>query len=331
MKKLFISLFLTVAAFGVQAQQESQYSQYMNNNFLINPAVTGIEQYMNVNVGYRNQWNGLNGAINTYYITAHQRLGKSNTGVNHSLPVRGARAAAQLDVPTIYPSNTVSPHGVGGYAFRDDQGVTGQSGVGANYAYHLPVGKSNLSFGLSGGIVQYTLNGNKLSPLDASDNLVAKKTATATGDLSGGVWFSNPLYYVGIGVNQLSQSKIKLNAASSLNKQNNHYYISGGYKFIFNETVTLMPSVLVKYVNPAPPSVDVNALLSVMKKYLVGVSYRNGDAVVVMAGIQVDVYQFGYSYDINTSGLSAYNNGTHELTLGLGLGALAKNGKTLHW
>lgn len=330
MKKLLTTTLFSLLVYCASAQQEAQFSQYMNNNLLINPGVTGIEQYLNLNAGYRNQWNGLNGAINTYYLTGHQRMGSNANTTDHSLPVRGARAASQLEVSNSFAKGA-SPHGVGGYVFRDDQGVSKQNGIGANYAYHLPVGESNLSFGASVGLVQYTLNTNKLSPLEASDQLLTEKTATATGDLSAGVWFSNPLYYVGVSINQLSQSKIKLNSASALNKQNNHYYISGGYKLVINETFTLLPSVLVKYVNPAPPSIDVNALASIMNKYLVGISYRNEDAIVLLAGVHFDTYQFGYSYDINTSGLSAYNNGTHELTLGLGLGKNAIKGKTLHW
>jgi hypothetical protein len=52
-------LFLCVAILtGVQftyAQQRPQYTQYVFNSFLLNPAVAGIENYVDLKAGYRSQ------------------------------------------------------------------------------------------------------------------------------------------------------------------------------------------------------------------------------------------------------------------------------------
>lgn len=324
-----VLLALVLVANSAKAQQESQFSQYMNNNLLINPAVTGIDPFLNLSMGYRNQWNSLNGAMNTYYVTGHSRF--SGKEPSHSLPVRGANAQPRYEA--VESAGPNSPHGIGGYLFHDNQGVSTQSGIGVSYAYHLVVGGGNLSFGLSGGVIQYALDGNKLEPLDPSDNsILDTRMKTVTGDLSGGAWWSTTSYYVGVAVNQLTQSKISFNGATGAeNKQNNHYNISAGYKLPINESITLLPSVLVKYVSPAPVSLDLNAVARFKNMYSIGLSYRNEDAVVILAGFHYKTIQVGYSYDVNTSALSRYNNGSHEVSLAVGLGANAQNGKTLHW
>ena len=60
------------------AQQRPQYSQYMLNNYLLNPALTGIEDYADVRFGHRQQWVGLEGAPVTYYVSAHMPVGKAS-------------------------------------------------------------------------------------------------------------------------------------------------------------------------------------------------------------------------------------------------------------
>src|ERR1700761_3787768 len=58
------------------AQQRPQYTQYVFNNYLLNPAVSGIENYTDVKAGYRSQWTGLEGAPVTSYITINAPLGQ---------------------------------------------------------------------------------------------------------------------------------------------------------------------------------------------------------------------------------------------------------------
>ena len=78
-KALLFLIILFIAIKPVIAQQRPQYTQYIFDNLLLNPAVTGIENYTDVRVGYRNQWNGLEGAPVTSYITLSAPLGQEFT------------------------------------------------------------------------------------------------------------------------------------------------------------------------------------------------------------------------------------------------------------
>src|SRR5579875_900754 len=74
-KYIFTFLILINAVCSVFAQQKPQYTQYIFNNYLINPAITGIENYTDIKAGYRNQWTGLDGAPVTMYFTLQTPLG----------------------------------------------------------------------------------------------------------------------------------------------------------------------------------------------------------------------------------------------------------------
>src|SRR5688572_15485385 len=60
------------------AQQRSHYTQYILNNYILNPALSGIENYTDVKVSARDQWVGINGAPRTAYFTIHTPIGKKD-------------------------------------------------------------------------------------------------------------------------------------------------------------------------------------------------------------------------------------------------------------
>ena len=51
------------------AQQRPHYTQYILNNYILNPAISGIENYTDIKLSARDQWVGLDGAPRTAYFT----------------------------------------------------------------------------------------------------------------------------------------------------------------------------------------------------------------------------------------------------------------------
>src|SRR5580765_1177610 len=80
-KKLLIvaSVFFTTF---VAAQQRPHYTQYILNNYILNPALSGIENYTDVKMSARDQWVGLNGAPRTCYLSIHAPIGKKDYKTN---------------------------------------------------------------------------------------------------------------------------------------------------------------------------------------------------------------------------------------------------------
>jgi len=77
-RKAFCVLVASLICFATFAQQLPHYTQYVLNNYIINPAVAGIENYTDVKISHRHQWVGIDGAPVTTYLTIHGPLKKSD-------------------------------------------------------------------------------------------------------------------------------------------------------------------------------------------------------------------------------------------------------------
>ena len=76
MKNILVAISLAFMVTGVYAQQLPFTSQYMFNDYLINPAVGGSLDHMPITLSVRSQWAGLEGSPKTQFFSAHSKLGK---------------------------------------------------------------------------------------------------------------------------------------------------------------------------------------------------------------------------------------------------------------
>src|SRR3546814_13582184 len=58
---------------------------YMANNFVLNPALAGIENYTDVKLSYRAQWVGIEDAPVTAYATIHALIASDIAARRHGL------------------------------------------------------------------------------------------------------------------------------------------------------------------------------------------------------------------------------------------------------
>ncbi|WP_210465902.1 PorP/SprF family type IX secretion system membrane protein [Rufibacter roseolus] len=327
MKKLaIIVLFLGVLS-PAMAQQKAQYSQYLFNNFLLNPALSGIESYTDVRMGTRRQWVGVDGAPVTYYISGHSSFGMSD----RNAPVGpGAGRGFIPKLPSKNPRSTKyhksrPHHGFGAVAQVDKTGPLSTTNLNLTYAYHHPITrKVNMSVGLAGGMIQTRLNGNELHLINQNDPTVRPNTMGRTNfDLGLGTWIYSDYFYVGA-----SAAQLLTNTFSNQNEGTNdpeqklqpHFFLTGGYRIRIRYDFSLEPSVMLKLASPSPLSVDVNFKATYANRIWAGMSYRHGDAVAALAGMNVNhILDVGYSYDLTTSGLNAASAGSHELIVGIKL------------
>lgn len=166
MFRLYALLCFLLIALVAEAQYRPQHSLYLLNNYLINPAITGIESYADLKAGYRSQWTGLRGAPVTYYVTYHMPLQRSNLATYRPNPTKpGKGSGAEREGVEIMQSGKQLKrhHGVGGSMIADRTGSFKRMEVNASYAYHLPVSrKVTASFGASFGVIQYSLDYDKV-------------------------------------------------------------------------------------------------------------------------------------------------------------------------
>ncbi len=138
MRRLIILSALVVLFSSAFAQQETMLSQYMYNQYSINPAVAGTKDYMPVALSYRRLWTGIDDAPTLQMLSGH-------TAINDEMCV-GAK---------LYNYST---------------GPNSKTGLEGSYAYSFKAyGDAKVSIGVSAVLSQYYLDKSKLTFEDAMD------------------------------------------------------------------------------------------------------------------------------------------------------------------
>jgi len=323
MKNIYALVVLLLVLSQAQAQQRPQYTQYMMNNYLLNPAITGIEDYTDVRLGTRQQWVGLEDAPVTYYISAHMPLNKQAKRVRSVGPNKGLRSTHTVNQNRFvraYPH-----HGVGITALTDKTGLLRRNHLNLTYAYHLPVSrKVTVSLGALGGVVKNSFNFSEATYNNPADPAYTKDYINRTYiDLGMGTWVYSDNFFVGISGAQLLRANRDLNRSEDEDTNGvlqKHFFATAGYKIRLTPDINIIPSVMVKLANPSPVSVDASLRAVYADRVWIGGTYRNKDAVAAMAGVNLTtLLDVSYSYDYNTSNLSIANTGTHEVIVGFKL------------
>ncbi|QHS56662.1 type IX secretion system membrane protein PorP/SprF [Mucilaginibacter sp. 14171R-50] len=318
------ALLFTVVCFcltSAYAQQKPQYTQYIFNNYLLNPAVAGIENYTDVKLGYRSQWTGLEGAPVTAYFSINAPLGTNFTqGDATSFPSGDDNPYSRMysrDYRAAEPH-----HGIGFMLVTDKAGPIDQTNLAVTYAYHLGItDKLNLAVGVSAGANQLHLNTSLITLENQNDPVLNNINNNQwRPDASVGLWAYSSNYFFGLSAQQIlpQNQYITTGNNSNLSKTVPHYFITGGYKVYLTDDVSLLPSALIKFIKPAPTTFDINAKLSFRDRFWFGGSYRKDDSFGILAGFNLSSFiNVSYSYDATTSALRTVSNGSHEIVVGI--------------
>jgi len=326
-KTIFIALVLLLPLINM-AQQRPYYTQYILNNFLINPALAGIENYWDVKTSHRIQWQGVQDAPVTTYLTFQGPLKKqgyaSANPTSMSAPGDNPRGRA-------YWQNYQAPErhpGVGFTVINDQTGPLNRFAAYGTYAYHRGIAaQTTLSFGVSAGMTNLTLNTSKLNfgntvidPAVGTSGLIN----TIKPDISAGLWLYANNYFVGLSAQQIVPQNIAFSDNKVYLTQGKlvpHIFLSAGYRIQVSEDVSLLPSTLLRYISPLPIGMDINAKLMYQDLIWFGGSYRFKEGYAGMVGFNVNnSINIGYSYDFVTSSLNTVSRGTHEILIGFQIG-----------
>lgn len=321
MKKGLLSVVFFVI-FGVAyGQQRPQYTQYIFNNYLLNPALTGIENYIDVKAGYRDQWHGLEGAPVTKYISFNAPIGKEFIYGNATSSPGGGNNPMDRSYVQEYMASEPH-HGIGFNAVIDKTGPLSRTDINATYAYHIGLtSQVNMAVGVALGFSLINLDLNDIVLETAVDPaIVSGENNRLKPDASVGIWLYGPRFFVGFSSQQLLGQRISFTNDQSYTqgKQVPHIFATAGYKVFVSDDIAAIPSVMFKYVNPAPTSLDMNLKFAFRDKFWIGGSYRKNDSFSALAGFNVSsLFSLSYSYDFTTSDLRTVSSGSHEIVLGL--------------
>ena len=285
----FVLLFLCVVGY---AQQDAQFTQYMYNTINVNPAYAGSKETMSVFILHRTQWVGLDGAPLTNTASIHAPVNGSNIGIGMSI-------------------------------VSDKIGPSEENNIAIDFSYTIPASdRYKLSFGLKTSANLLNIDFSKLNKYDKNDySFDTNIDNKFSPNIGVGVYFHSDNTYIGLSAPNLLETKhfdrhAGTGANSHVAKERIHYYLIAGHVFDLSDAVKFKPSVLTKLVEGAPLQVDLSGNFLINKKFTAGVAYRWSAAVSAMVGFQISNSWFvGYGYDLETTRLSNYNSGSHEIFL----------------
>ena len=326
-KRILWAAFLFVAIKSV-AQQQPHYTQYVMNQYIVNPAITGIENYTDIRFSHRHQWMGFEGAPVTSYFTAHKSFGGDNmkgTATSFSSDEGGnARGKNYWDQYTAADPH----HGIGVQIVNDRMGPLSNVSAALTYAYHLGLSEqTSLSAGFGLGFNQMTIDASKIDFIHTT----VDPSVYTSGELrkirpnfSAGLYLYSSKFFMGLSAQQIVPQRVEYADSSVKLRGKNllpHMFMTAGYRMLIGDDFNLIPSVMVKYMSAVPTQIEFNAKLQYRDIAWIGASYRSTDAIAGMVGLSLsNKIMMGYSYDYTTSYLNNFSRGSHEFMLGFVIG-----------
>ena len=286
---LFVSIFTVGMLHG---QQIPQLTQFMINDYAINPAIAGMNDYYQIKTSVRNQWVGIEDAPKTTLLSIY---GKSNERV-----------------------------GLGGLVFNDQVGPTSRAGANLTYAYHINLSQRiKLSLALSGGFTQFKIDKENWNISNPDDPLMnGGEIVNLVPDATFGFnIYNEDNWYLGASVPQLLNSELILtddndNVTLDANLAR-HIYVMGLYNVELNYYWDIQPSILFKSVLDQS-QLDIGLKTIYNDNLWIGMDYRNNGDISALLGFFIqDRYIVGYSYDIPNTEISSYTSGSHEFMFGI--------------
>lgn len=299
-RSTIFTLAIVVLTASMSAQQDPQFTQWFMDPVATNIAAAGQTELTNVNGFYRNQWVNLERAPITSLFNIDGKL-------------------------------NFMPGAFGIQFYQDELGHESNTMAKLGYVYQFDpfAGGTQVSFGASVSYFTKKL-GNEWISIDPYQDDIAipnNQTTSSSADLDLGLFIAKPKkYYAGISMTHLLQNELDDMSITPTR----HYYAMTGFNIpLSGDLLVLRNNILAKTdFNATAVDFNINVLLDDM--LWAGVSWRPGDAVAPVAGFQHRVikkeptsyseqfFRVGYSYDLTTSELQTYSDGSHEVFLSYG-------------
>jgi type IX secretion system PorP/SprF family membrane protein len=291
---IIFCLLLSGTIHTVVAQQDPQFTQYMFNNLYITPAAAGIDGITRFTALHRSQWMGYQSSFGDGGAPTSQIL-------TFSTPIYKLKS------------------GFGAYVMHDQLGPQNNLEVQAMYAYHLGIrDNAKLSFGLKLGLFSQGINGTYYRYIQNGDNLIIDgKESQVRPDVGVGAMLRSEKFYVGIGVNHLTEAQFDFGLDETRGALQKHINFTAGYFYDVNFDLQVHPSILVKS-DFNEFSFDVGVIATLRNTMWGGLSFRQSEAATVLLGysfLKDKSLKFGYSIDVVIKDREAKENFSHELML----------------
>ncbi|MDD4993445.1 MAG: type IX secretion system membrane protein PorP/SprF [Paludibacter sp.] len=297
MRKVVLSVLLSLLCIGFAfSQLDVQLSQYMFHTSEFNPAAIGEGNLIQITGQHRIQWVGIPNAPQTTVFSINSPL-KIGTGTS----------------------------GIGFKFMNDKAGLFTNQTAHLQYAFKKKLGEGMLSVGADLGFVSIGFHGDSITAhkisigeyhndLTSDLQIPQLYVSGMSFDMNVGVFYSTPKFYAGVSYLHVNGPKVDWNEMQF--KQVGALFATGGYSYTMEDPkYVVKPSMLFK-TDFTTLQLDLSTRVEFNNKYWGGLSYRWGDAVVFLAGINLaGGLGVGYSYDLPVSKIILGSSGSHEILL----------------
>ena len=339
-----------IAFTGIVNAQDIHFSQFTQAPLNVNPGLAGTTVWIRATSSFRDQWRAVHS----------ENSGNTYTTLGASFDVKVKKRWLKVGKQTErYRQSSDNGFGWGASIYNDraGDGHMGTLNANATLAYQIMMsGKSMLALGVQGGIMQRSLQFDKLywgtqydpnSPTGYNTALPPDKAYLANGDggfikpdLSTGLIYTykkNERYMRGndqmdftLGAAMFHVTQPKYSFLGSNEKLYQRIVVHGSSTIgIKNTSIALVPAFIVQKQGPNQEiyaGTMVRYMLREDSKYTgfvkgaaisAGGYYRSKDAFVAAALFEFASYGVGVSYDINLSGLKTVSSGRGGLEITL--------------
>ncbi|HMG93292.1 MAG TPA: type IX secretion system membrane protein PorP/SprF [Chryseolinea sp.] len=280
-----IAIFSLLVAGATKAQQLPQFTQFMYNNLVINPAYAGADEALSLTLLHRSQWTGVDKAPSTQSFSAHSLIRKKQIGLGLTV-------------------------------IRDEIGVHKNTNIMTNYAYHINVAeKTFLSMGLQVGLTNLKSDYASLASAPVDPKLVNSINETMI-DFGAGLYLRSPRFDLSLSSPGLLSRTVSVSDSVSVNFKRANVMGFARYRFSLSDNFDMEPGIMIKYFTTLPFSYDLNLNFIYRSVLTTGVSYRKDESIDLILRFQISPQlQFGYAYDYPISYAARLSSASHELML----------------
>ena len=288
MKKVIKALGVAAILFSLSAsaQQTPNYSFWRQNMNLINPAYAGSTEKTEVNLTFRDQWNGVDGGPRTQSIHGQTSL--------------------------------TDKMGLGLSIEQDRVFIQRETNVFANFSYKLQINdKHDIYLGVKAGGSFFSADLNNLQTVDPIN---AKEPNRFNPNVGIGAYYKQEKFFVSLSAPRLLKAKRyeEISGASQEASDEMLVMFGGGYFYDINDNIQLIPAVMGRYVNGSPFGLDASLSARFYDKFELGGNYRINDSAALLATFEVvETLDLGFAYEFTTSDVNEATTGGPELLLKL--------------
>lgn len=299
-----ILLFFSIITY---AQVNNPWTQYYQAPYLQNPALSGIEHYTDIKLGFKRQWATFDGAPRDYFL-----------GINHTFEKTTLPSADSLnnDSETEKPKRRM---GISGYVAGSNYNLIDDLQTGVAYAVHIPLSQQYyLSFGIAATYRNSKADTEELVVRDKEDpvylDLIQAGGRLNYFNMDAGMFLYSDHLYAGYTAVRLVRVRLG-NDLSGNGKSSVRHTALLGYRYEVNSDWEVQPAVLFRMEDGLDNYYNFNVRTRYRKIVWAGIGYSPDISLSLLTGYQFKNHiTLSYNYDFN---IGTLNKGSHEIILGI--------------